>query len=72
MTKKAEKILKEYEKKLNQVEWMYNREFYNEAQRYQKMREETKEYQNMISGMLHFNMLSSSDFSELWEKSIGR
>lgn len=70
MTKKAQKILKEFEEKLQMVDWMYEKEFYDMPKHNKEYRDECNQFQEMISGMLHFNMLSQSDFSELWKQSI--
>lgn len=64
MSKKAIKMLDEYKSKLDMIVFEYEKGFSDFSKSQKNAMEEMKRFENMISSMYHFNLLSEKDYME--------
>lgn len=70
MSKKSQSIERKYQEKLNTVTWCYNRDITDYEKARKDFRYESNMYENLLTSMLMYNLISSKDFEELWLNKI--
>ncbi len=64
MTKKMEKIVDTMKEKMNDVAWMYEQKYIDFTELQNRTMELVNQFEDMKSGMYHYNLISEKDFDE--------
>lgn len=69
MTKKAQNLLNTYTEKIEVQIKLYEMEIINYKEFINSLKREEDEFQKLLSGMLHYDMINEKDFLKLFEES---
>lgn len=65
MTKKATSLLEKYEDKLDTVVWLASKGYETVDDSIKTIHERNKSFDDLITNMFHYDLLSENDFKEL-------
>lgn len=68
MTKKAQKIIEEFNKRIEMWLDSYSIELISQERCYTRIKEERDDVESLITNMFRYSLLSENDFNELWQE----
>lgn len=68
MSKKGKDLLNKYIDKLSCEHFLYNTNYYNVKEYIEMVSQANTDFNNLITGMFHYHLISDNDFTELMTK----